>query len=108
MTTPQCTWPGASGRNYAYYIHSIGTTFLKEPGNYIFAKITGPGLWTPIYIGETECLGDRCGQTHEKWALAIRHGATHIHAHVNQSGVQARLNEETDLRRNYRTPCNDQ
>lgn len=108
MTAPQCNWSGASGRDYSYYIHPLGTRFLAEPGNYIFARMTGPGRWSAVYVGETECLGDRCRESHEKWTIAVRNGATHIHAHVNRGGIRQRLDEETDLRRRYRPPCNDQ
>ena len=45
-------WPGASGREYKYWIYPIGTTFKDEPGNYVFSKKTSPGQWTPVYIGE--------------------------------------------------------
>lgn len=106
-SAPTCNWPGLSGQEYQYSIHPMATTFKKEPGNYIFAKLTD-GLWDPIYFGEAESLGDRCCGTHEKWDLAIRHGATHIHAHLNGGGRAARLAEETDLRGNFDTPCNDQ
>jgi hypothetical protein len=106
MTAPTCQWQGASGARYIYHVHTIGTGFKCEPGNYIFAKAT-PGGWLPIYIGESESLGDRCCRTHEKWDLAIRHGATHIHCHLT-ANKNARLSEETDLVREWSTPCNHQ
>lgn len=102
-----CEWPGASGRTYKYHVYEIGTSFKKEPGNYIFAKVAN-GAWVPVYIGESDCIGERCTAVHHKWATALQHGATHIHAHLNRSGPQARLDEEADLRRNFNTPCNDQ
>ncbi|HEY8591910.1 MAG TPA: hypothetical protein VIL42_03485 [Sphingomicrobium sp.] len=102
-----CEWPGASGRTYTYHVYGVGTSFKTEPGNYIFAKVAN-GKWVPVYIGESECLGERCTSTHHKWEAALKHGATHIHAHLNKAGLQSRLDEETDLRRNFNTPCNDQ
>ena len=106
MISPNCKWQGASGTYYDYYVHPVGTAFKCEPGNYIFAKATPKG-WEPVYIGESESLGDRCCSEHEKWDLAIRHGATHIHCHLNLN-KSARLTEETDLIRGWNTPCNDQ
>lgn len=102
-----CVWSGLSGLKYTYHVHSIGTSFKREPGNYIFAKVVN-GAWSPVYIGQSDCLGERCNPSHHKWDAAIRHGATHIHAHLNTSGASARLNEETDLRSRFKTPCNDQ
>lgn len=103
----EVVWAGRSGKRYSYWYHQIGTvTFKDEPGNYIYAKLTNQG-WAPIYIGETQTLSDRIAR-HEKRERALRHGATHIHAHTTPGIRQARLDEETDLRGNYNPPCNDQ
>lgn len=103
--TAICSWHGVSGWRYDYEVHPVGTPFRAVPGNYIFAKESAEG-WVPIYIGESESLGDRCCNAHEKWDAAIRYGATHIHCHVN-SDKPSRLAEETDLIRAWTTPCND-
>lgn len=100
-------WPGKSGKEYQYWIHSISTTFKEEPGNYIYAKETRPGYWASCYIGETDSLGRRLSE-HEKEACAKRHGATHIHAHTNGNGEQTRKAEEKDLILKWQPPCNDQ
>lgn len=107
MNVPHQNWTGASGQNYEYEVYPIGVDFYRVPGNYILAKRNGM-YWEPIYIGESSCLHDRCCERHEKWALAQRHGATHIHAHVSSIIAQVRVNEETDLRRRFKPPCNDQ
>lgn len=99
-------WPGQSGRKYKYWIHPIGTSFKDEPGNYIFAKETKPGHWSPVYIGQTSSLDTRLAN-HEKEACAKRNGATHIHAHTN-SAESSRLSEEKDLIMRWEPPCNDQ
>ncbi len=100
-------WPGASGREYKHWIYPIGTSFKDEPGNYVFAKETSPGRWTPIYVGETESLRDRL-PNHEKLRCVLGNGGTHIHAHVTSGGQQARLAEEADLRWKWNPPCNEQ
>ena len=105
MAKETIMWPGASGEEYEYWIHLIGATFKDSPGNYIFAKETSPGRWTPIYIGETESLKDRLSN-HEKIPCVKRHGGTHIHAHTNSSDVNARRAEESDLRAKWDPPCN--
>jgi predicted GIY-YIG superfamily endonuclease len=104
---PTIMWPGQSGKNYKYWIYSFDTSFKEEPGNYIFAKETRPGYWSPCYIGQTENLNQRLGD-HDKEACAKRHGATHIHAHVNNNGEPARRAEEKDLIQRWKPPCNEQ
>ena len=98
-------WPGASGKNYKYWIYTIGSSMKNEPGNYIFAKETSSGKWTPIYIGESEKLQDRLNG-HEKLPCVRRNGGTHIHAHLNSDGQKARRTEEADLLAKWDPPCN--
>lgn len=102
-----CRWTGVSGWGYDYGVYPLGTTIINAPGNYILTRLTD-GFWHPLYIGEAQDLGRRCCATHEKWAAAIRLGATHIHLRFNPSGRQSRLDEETDLRRAFNTPLNTQ
>ena len=100
-------WPGKSGAKYQYQYFTIGTALKAESGNYIFAKLNERGYWVPVYIGETEDLDTRVA-THEKRECARLNGATHIHAHLTPGERQVRLDEETDLRRNFSTSCNIQ
>jgi len=103
---PKIDWSGKSGQSYTYWIFPIGADFVEKPGNYIFAKQTRPGYWTPVYIGQTNDLHCRLAN-HEKVACAKRNGATHIHAHATEGTEQARLNEEKDLIARWTPPCND-
>ena len=98
-------WTGASGKEYKYWIHEIGTSFKNCPGNYIFTKETSPGRWMPIYIGETESLNDRLSD-HEKLPCVNRNGGTHVHVHTNSSNSDARKVEETDLLDKWDPACN--
>jgi hypothetical protein len=102
-------WKGKSGASYKYWILPIGIGYqLKpQPGNYIFAKETEPRTWHPIYVGETGDLSRRFGNYHQDDCIS-RNGATHIHAHVNIGGDQARHDEETDIRHFYNPSCNKQ
>jgi hypothetical protein len=99
------TWAGASGKQYEYWISSIGTTFVDEPGNYIFVIEASPNQWIPLYIGETESLRNRLSD-HEKLACVRRYGGTNIHAHTTSGGEQARKAEEADLLARWDPPCN--
>ena len=99
-------WPGKSGKEYQYWIYPIITEFKDSPGNYIFAKETTPGHWSPLYIGQTKSLKTRLSD-HEKEACAKRNGATHIHANAS-GGEVGRLAEEKDLITHWKPPCNEQ
>ena len=106
MNQPQtCTWTGRSGNGYTHFIYPISTPFDAVPGNYIFAKETSPNRWTAVYIGQTTNLSERFDY-HHKMPCIRREGATHIHAHRNDGGEQARRLEETDLIATYNPPCN--
>jgi len=78
---------------------------MEEPGNYIFAAPDSAGEWFALYIGQSSDLGDRLSN-HEKEEYAIKNGATHIHAHINSRGEQARLDEEEDLIKHHLPLCN--
>ena len=104
-STPTILWAGQSGRSYTFWIYPIGTNFCDKPGNYVYSRQTQPGMWSPVYVGQTENLNDRLSN-HEKELHAIRNGATHIHAHVNNGTKQDRLDEETDLIRRWHPVCN--
>jgi len=99
-----CNWPGASGKHYNYTIYKMDGTWNDVPGNYIFAKRGSSGKWQPVYIGQTESFKDRLPD-HNELPCVNRNGATHVHAHVNQS-EQARRDEEADLLANFTPPCN--
>lgn len=105
MTQLKARWNGKSGKSYDYSVLNIDTGWKDLPGNYIFAK-KGTSGWMAIYIGQTDSLKDRL-PSHEKRICAVRNGATHIHAHVNQNGERARKNEEADLIKHHQPTCND-
>ena len=105
MAIPEIYWEGKSRAKYGYWIHSIGTEFTDAAGNYIYAKQTQPGHWSPVYIGQTTRLRDRLAD-HEKEACALRNGATHIHTHTTPGGEAERLNEESDLIDIWSPVCN--
>jgi predicted GIY-YIG superfamily endonuclease len=102
-----CNWPGISGKKYSYHIYPFGTALKAEAGNYIYAKLNAQNQWEPLYIGETDNLDSRVA-THEKRERVGDNGVTHIHAHLTPGDRSIRLNEETDIRNNFKTPCNDQ
>ncbi len=103
-------WVGASGKEYLYSAYSVGDhnierSFENVPGNYIFAKKTVLGDFSPIYIGQSGNISERLDD-HHKNSCIRRRGATHIFLHRNDD-ENARLAEESDLLGNSDPPCNE-
>lgn len=107
MSDPEIYWEGQSGQKYGYWILKIGAKFKAEPGNYIYAKETSQGRWTPVYIGQTSNLNERLAG-HSEEQCARRNGATHIHAHTSSDKESERKAEEKDLIQKWAPVCNDQ
>ena len=86
----------------------LTTTWNDLPGVYIFAKVNEfTNRWKALYIGETESFKKRpLGSGHEKWADALRLGATYIHARV-ESHKATRLAVERILIDQENPPLND-
>ena len=98
-------WSGISGKEYKYWIVSIGASFKPVAGNYIFAKETSPNTWAPIYVGETDNLERRLSD-HDKLPCVRRYGATHIHSHTSVDDNASRRKEEADIRDKWNPPYN--
>ncbi len=98
--SPTCTWTGASGTDYTYYIHELPVSFKQAYGNYIYSKTsTKPNRWLPIYIGEGD-LSDRISSGHHRADCIEKKGATHVHVHTTSSKEKGQT-EEQDLLANY-------
>jgi hypothetical protein len=91
--------PGLSGKSYRYWRLDAPRDpagILDVAGNYAFLKQLQNGNWLPVYIGQADSLRNRL-PNHERWADAIRAGATLVVAHTTPAGEQVRLSEEQDL-----------
>lgn len=96
--TDTCDWIGASGMRYTHWIYALPANLnAGQNGNYVFAKVVN-NQWGPIYIGQGD-LGDRLDNHHQAACIRSK-GATHFHAHKNES-EKARRAEEQDLLANY-------
>lgn len=94
MSNEKINWKGASGKLYDFEIFSIDANFdPNQNGNYIFAKRTSKG-WYAVYIGEGDIQTRTRDETHR--SCALKKGATHIHAHLNNNETD-RKTEESDL-----------
>lgn len=87
-------WPGARVVYRYWFLEnpSDPAGIKSESGNYMFVKPTISG-WVPVYIGIADNLRDRI-PCHERWAEAVRLGATRVMGHTN--AVQ--MNRETEER----------
>ena len=90
---------------YVYEPLPMLSNWTDVGGNYIFARQQSNG-WYLLYVGQCDSFRKRM-PTHERWAEAVRLGATHVLAHVNQND-SLRLLEERDLIRRYAPELNVQ
>ena len=104
-------WEGRSGAVYHYTVARItyggsgkSSGLDSVAGNYIFARESGRG-YEALYVGQTSDLSERIND-HEEWDCVQSRGVTHIHYHRNDGGERMRRDEETDLIRRWRPPCN--
>jgi hypothetical protein len=104
--SPFFRWPGQSGKEYPYEIHSLDTVFRALPGNFIYAQQTEDGGWVPIYISQTRDMHQRL-EGHVSAEDAVANGATHIHVNFSAGGQAARCTEEHDLVLRWQPICND-
>lgn len=71
-----CDWSG-----YSFTIYDPATGWNAKGGVYISAGLAPNGRWNGYYIGITDNFQSRL-PNHERWAEAVRLGATHVHALV--------------------------
>ena len=99
-------WPGQSGKQYQFEVHSLDATFRPLPGVYIYAGQAEDGSWVPIYIAQTRDLHQRL-EGHVRMDDAVANGATQLHAHYCSAGQAARCTEEHDLILCWHPVCNE-
>lgn len=100
---------GFSGTDYWFRLAFPDRTWNGVPGLYVFyQRPTTPLVpGRVLYIGETESFASRM-PGHERWAEAVRLGATGIWAAFFNGTSGLRQWAETDLIRAYRPPMNEQ
>lgn len=101
-------WPGTTGMTYRYWFLDNPRTpsaIKNVAGNYAFVRRHPNGNFTPLYFGIADSLQNRI-PNHERWADAIRAGATHVMSHTTPAGASARDAEERDLIQRWSPPLN--
>jgi hypothetical protein len=97
---PTCTWTGASGTGYTYWIYPRHPD-ISGIGNYIYALLNDQNQWVPVYIGQGD-LSVRLTKNHHQIECINSKRATHVHARCHKVENEAtRLAEERDLLGNY-------
>ena len=96
---------GLTGTVYSYQVATIDTPWNNVAGNYAFASQTELGNWRVLYVGETGSLRESLAN-HALWPEAASFGCTHVLAHLNDDGDQARHLEEHDLVVGLEPPLN--
>lgn len=66
-------------QSHTFTVYAPNTTWNDVGGVYIFAGQNSNNQWVALYIGKAESFKNRI-PNHERWAEAVRLGATHIHA----------------------------
>jgi hypothetical protein len=92
--------------SYQFYVHDFEALWKDLGGIYIFAGVNNQHQWVALYIGKTDSFHTRI-PSHEQWSLAVRLGATHVHAMVVEDGAQ-RATIEGELIRVYQPQLNQQ
>jgi hypothetical protein len=99
-------WQGASGRWYSHTVYPVSAVPHFPSANYIIARWNpGSSRFDPLYIGES---GNFAVRWHEKRVPALSLGGTHILLHLLANSEQERLKIETDIRRAWPAPLNEQ
>jgi hypothetical protein len=88
-----CAWPLGNGQSLECNIYGSGTTWNQVAGIYIFAYQTDETHWRALYVGQTDDFSSRI-PSHERWAEAVRLGATHVHATVVPTQADRNLLEQ--------------
>ncbi len=100
MANLQLVWNGASGREYSFYVHPVGTAYVEAAGVYLFCTHQN-GVYRAVYVGQTDNLNQRLNtglQQHHAWPRGRAAGVTHFGTMLVPGGAHVRLNVETDLR----------
>jgi hypothetical protein len=93
---PVVTWRGASGKEYAYGVHPIGSLLDDVSGNFVCARLEDTGEWVPVYVGQASRLRRWLRSAKERWCIRVGR-ATHIHVRINHRDMAVRQAEVDDL-----------
>jgi len=94
---------GRSGSQYPFNIYDFNGIWGEVPAVYVFTRVEGT-THRIIYIGQTDNLRQRLDNHHKALCISSNN-ANRLCVH-QEGDENTRLMIETDLIRNYKTPCN--
>lgn len=103
-------WIGQSGSAYRYWFAdrtNVNAAIKDEGGNFVFVMRLANRNYMPLYFGHADSLRNEL-PNHERFADAIRAGATHVMSHTTPAGENARWFELGDLIRQWSPALNFQ
>jgi hypothetical protein len=101
---PSSTWAGLGGTSHQFWFIDLSLKDLNsQPGLYMFVRWANQ-VWEPLYIGIADDLLTRL-TGHERWAEAVKLGATHLVAQ-GLAAPAARQKAEQDLIGYWNPPLN--
>ncbi|OKP81179.1 hypothetical protein BTE77_02380 [Ensifer adhaerens] len=102
-------WHGLSGRSIITTIYPLSLTEQVSPSVYIMVRRNADGSRDPLYIGQTKETSRRMSEhAGDKLMSAMMIGGNELHLHYLARTESDRFAVETDLRRRYSTPLNQQ
>lgn len=104
MHSSRVTLTGVTGSAYDFSVCEYHGAWNDIGGIYAFAFRAPQGFWVILYVGKADSYRDRM-RDHEKWESAVRQGATHVLAFVNENSF-SRDAQERDLIRAYQPTLN--
>jgi hypothetical protein len=82
---------------HAFDVLNYNANWSNHAGIYIFCGVTSENYWRAYYIGQAVSFANRI-PNHERWAEAVRAGATHVHAMVVQQAASRDAIEQELIR----------
>lgn len=95
---------GASRAVYKFRVYTLDRTFRDIGAVYLFSCTNAKGQHQPLYIGQTDKLGNRI-QNHNKWPRLRQNGVECICVRVDDD-ERSRISTTADLTAYYNPPCN--
>lgn len=96
---------GISKKQYTFEVYQKHLSWNSVAGVYLILRKNQNGNYLPIYVGETENLGERF-QDHHKMACFEKNGWTNL-GFLHEKNEHNRLAIEQDILKNFNWICNN-
>jgi len=96
---------GVSEKQYTFDIYDLNSQWNEVPVIYVVTRENSDKKHTVIYIGQTDNLKQRFSNHHKQ--LCFDNNNANRLCLIVEKNENTRLDTESDLVQNYKTPCND-